>query len=298
MLIVLKRPIKVKAVGHFNAVGGRNLNMDQSSAISTYSTLLEYIKNSMLAMVGITPQRLGEVNNRETVGGVERAVAQSNHITGELDAVHNNVVKRCAEKLLETEKFALKGNKKKVQYSYNGVTGILEIDGDDFSERYYSIYMENDLDLAGLRQKIEGLAQAWSQNETIKPSTLLSIYEDKSIASIRQKLRNDEDEKVNRDQEQFAQTQEIQRQQMAITEAQVKFEQDMKVQELQLEDLISQRQEATKLQIKMLDLQVNNGEDNTLEIEKLQMQKDKLDADIKLQSEKIKFWKDKRFKNL
>ena len=241
----------------------------------------------MLEMVGVTPQRLGQVSNRETVGGVERAVAQSNHITGELDAVHNNVVKRCAEKLLETEKFALKGNKKKVQYSYNGVTDILEIDGDDFSERYYSIYMENDLDLAGLRQKIEGLAQAWSQNETIKPSTLLSIYEDKSIASIRQKLRNDEDEKVNRDQEQFAQTQELQRQQIAVTEAQVKFEQDIRVQELQLEDLISQRQEATKLQIKMLDLQVNNGEDNTLEIEKLQMQKDKLDADIKLKSEQL-----------
>lgn len=286
-----KETNKGQAVGHFNAVGGRNLNMDQSSAISTYSNLLEYIKSSMLEMVGVTPQRLGQISNRETVGGVERAVAQSNHITGELDAVHNNVIKRCAEKLLETEKFALKGNKKKVQYSYNGVTGILEIDGDDFSERYYSIYMENDLDLAGLRQKIEGLAQAWSQNETIKPSTLLSIYEDKSIASIRQKLRNDEDEKVNRDQEQFAQTQEIQRQQMAITEAQVKFEQDMKVQELQLEDLISQRQEATKLQIKMLDLQVNNGEDNTLEIEKLQIQKDKLDADIKVKSQQLELEK-------
>jgi hypothetical protein len=32
-------------------------------------------------VMGITPQREGQVSNRETVGGVERSVLQSSHIT-------------------------------------------------------------------------------------------------------------------------------------------------------------------------------------------------------------------------
>ena len=37
----------------------------------------------------------------------------------------------------------------------------------------------------------------------------------------------------------------------------------------------------------MLDLQVNSGEDNSLEIEKLQLQKDKLDREISLKQEQL-----------
>ena len=56
---------------------------------------------------------------------------------------------------------------------------------------------------------------------------------------------------------------------------------------MQLDDLMNQRDNATKLQIKMLDLQVNGEEDNSLEIEKLQLQKDKLDREISLKQEQL-----------
>jgi hypothetical protein len=284
-----KESNKGVASGQFNTVGGHTIDLDQSAAIEFYMNMLEYFRRSMYDIVGITPQRLGEVSNRETVGGVERSVTQSSHVTAELFAVHDNVKKRCAEILMETAKYAVKGNKFKAQsVSSEGVTIFMDIDGDDLLERDYSIYVENDLDLNGLRQKIEGLAQAWSQqSDIVRPSTLLSIFEDKSIGSIRQKLLDDENAKMKRDNEQFQQNLQQQQQDLQARSQKEQVDIELKQQELQLKDLMNQRDNSTLLQIKMMEMQANSGENNTGEIEKLQLQKEKLDKEIELKQEQF-----------
>jgi hypothetical protein len=65
---------------------------------------------------GISKQREGQIANRETVGGVERATLQSSHITEWLFAVHDDLKKRVLECFLETAKIAMKGRKKKFEY--------------------------------------------------------------------------------------------------------------------------------------------------------------------------------------
>ena len=277
------------AAGQYNTVGGNTLNLDQSNSIEFYIGMLKYFQTAMYEIVGVTPQRLGEISNRETVGGVERSVTQSSHITAELYAIHDNVKKRCAEILLETAKYAIKENKFKASYvTSEGVSLVLDIDGNDIMEREYSIYVENDLDLNGLRQKIEALAQAWSQqSDIVRPSTLLSIYEDKSIASIRQKLMDDENAKMKRDAEQFQQSQEVAKQEIEQQAQKDQIEIELKQQELQLQDLMNQRDNSTKLQIEMLKLQSQTGENNTLEVEKLELQKEKLDKEIKFKQEQF-----------
>lgn len=70
----------------------------------------------MSEVAGITKQREGQVANRETVGGVERATLQSSHITEYLFLIHDDVKKRALEAFLETAKIALKGRSKKFQY--------------------------------------------------------------------------------------------------------------------------------------------------------------------------------------
>jgi hypothetical protein len=50
--------------------------------------LLDWLDVQMGKACGITPQRLGQVANRETVGGVERATLQSSHITEAVFARH------------------------------------------------------------------------------------------------------------------------------------------------------------------------------------------------------------------
>lgn len=57
------------------------IDADQGNAIQHDINLLQYIKSEMGEVMGITPQREGQITNRETVGGVERSVLQSSHIT-------------------------------------------------------------------------------------------------------------------------------------------------------------------------------------------------------------------------
>lgn len=186
--------------------------------------------------------------------------------------------------------------KKKVPYvTTEGISAILEIDGDEFAERDYGIYVENDLDLQGIRQKLEAIAQAWSQNETVKPSTIISIFEDSSIESIKRKLEQDFEDKVNEARQQAQmQEQTMQQQSQRLAEIEAKKMQ-LEQQKLQLEDLINERDNNTKLQIKMMELNNQQGVDNSSEIEKIQLQKEKIDKE--LQFKKEQFYKDLDFEN-
>lgn len=284
-----KESNKGVASGQYNTVGGRTLDFDQSGSIKMFSDLLEYIRKSMYDIVGMSPQRLGEVSNRETVGGVERAVTQSSHITAPMLAIHDNVKKRCAEILLETEKIAWKENKRKVQYAGDdGIAMILDIDGPEVASRSYNVYMESDMDQAALRQKLEMLAQAWAQNDAVKPSTLMSIYTDVSTQSIKRKLEADYDAKIQREMEQFQQQQQATQQQQQILQEAEQFKRELEQQKLQIDDLNNQRDNATKLQIKMLEMK-NSGENVDIsQIEKLQLDKEKLDAEIKNKQDQLR----------
>ena len=103
------------AAGLNNASRGV-IDAELGNTIQQYTNLLEFIKMEMSEVAGITKQREGQVANRETVGGVERATLQSSHITEYLFLIHDDVKKRALEAFLETAKIALKGRSKKFQY--------------------------------------------------------------------------------------------------------------------------------------------------------------------------------------
>jgi hypothetical protein len=70
-----------KLAGMLNNQSSGVIDADQGNAIQNDINLLQFIKMEMGEVMGITPQREGQVSNRETVGGIERSVLQSSHIT-------------------------------------------------------------------------------------------------------------------------------------------------------------------------------------------------------------------------
>ena len=108
--------------------------------IQQYINYLEWISTKIGEIAGISKQREGQISNRETVGGVERATLQSSHITEWLFFTHESVKKRVLECLLETAKIALKGRKKKFSYLLSdGALKIMDIDGEEFAECDYGL---------------------------------------------------------------------------------------------------------------------------------------------------------------
>lgn len=264
-----------KMAGNFNT-SGRPLDLEVGNSIQLYINLLEYLKGEMFEISGVSKQRQGQVDNRETVGGVERAISSSSHSTEELFMIHDNVRKRCLTALLETAKIALKGRNKKLQYiTDDKVMTMLDVDGDEFAEMDYDIIVDNDMGDMELKQKLEQLAHAGLQNQMLSFSTVMKIFTDSSLTSVMRRIEQDENEmQQNKQKESEYQNQAVQ--------TQVESAEKMKQLELQLQDLISQRENETKLQIALIGKEGDYTEEDQSDIEKIRLQRDKLEQDYKL----------------
>lgn len=283
-----KENAKGQMIGGLNNGSGKPLDLDLGNSIKLYVETLEYLNSKMHEIAGITPQRLGNIQASETVGGVERSVERSSSVTAELFAIHDDVKKRCAETLLEVAKIALKGQNKKIQFvTDDNINRIIEINGDDFASRDHGIFIENELELGGLRQRIEQLAHAWSQNETVTPSTILKIISDPSLGSIQRRIENDIKSKQQRDQQTAAQQQEAEKQ---MAERAAKIEQlrmELEQAKLAQDKYKVDADNATKLQIATYNNRGTEDSSGDLEQEKLEINADKNEKDIEFKKQQL-----------
>ena len=195
------------------------IDAELGNVIQGYISTLEYIKSEMSDVVGITRQREGQVSNRETVGGVERATLQSSYITEWLFTIHDDVKRRALECFLETAKIALKGRKEKFQYILSdGSMRVTDVDGDEFAEADYGLLVDNGNGVQELNQKLDMLAQAALQNQTINFSTIMKLYSSASLIEkqrLVEKNENDLKEAQEQAQQQQLKAQQEQAQMMA-----------------------------------------------------------------------------------
>lgn len=184
---------KGKLAGAVGNTTGRVLEQRVGDFIQVHMDMMEFAKAQMDEITGVSRQRLGQVENRETVGGVERAVSQSNHITEELFTLHDYCKKRCFQILLETAKIALKGNHLKFSYIADDMTRqIMEIDGDEFAEEEYGLEISNDDAINEMQQRLDGMVQMGLQNQMLSFSTAMKIYNSSSLREVQRLIEKDE----------------------------------------------------------------------------------------------------------
>ena len=278
-----------KLAGAMNNASSGVIDAELGNIIQQDINLLEFIKMEMSDVAGITKQREGQVSNRETVGGVERATLQSSHITEWLFVIHEDVKKRVLEAFLETAKIAMRGRSKKFQYilSDNSMK-VMDIDGDEFAEADYGLVVDNSSGIQDLNAKLDTLAQAALQNQTLSFSTIIKLY---SSCSIAEKMRLiEKDEKAIQERQSQAQQQEAQ-----MKQQQIQADMQLKQQELAQSEQENIRDNETKIAI--AQMAANASQDGIEEPEfseeskanlmekmrefdaKLQLDKDKLDVE-------------------
>ena len=227
--------------GSLNNAQSGVIDADWGNNIQQYINILEYIKAEMGEITGINKQREGQVSNRETVGGVERATLQSSHITEWIFAVHDDVKKRTLECLYETFKVAYEGRSKKFEYITSDLSRkVLEVDGSMLAECDCGIVMDNGTGTAELKQKLDSLAQAALQNSALKFSTIMRIYSSASLAEKQRMI--EEDERQTQEQAQQAQQQQLQQQQQIA-----QMQEETKRQQLEMEQRRHQEDNETKI---------------------------------------------------
>lgn len=275
-----------KLAGALNNASSGVIDAEFGNSIQYLINLLEFIKMEMSEIVGITKQREGQISNRETVGGVERATLQSSHITEWLFIQHEDVKRRVLECFLENIKISLKGRNKKFQYILSDATmKIMDIDGDEFAEADYGLVIDNSKGIQELSQKLDMLAQAALQNQTLSFSTIMKLYSSSSLAEKQRFVEKDERNIQERNAQ--AQQQQLEAQQQI---AQIEMEQ--KQAELEQREQANIRDNETKIMI--AQIQANNkNDDGIVEQEFSEEAKASLMEKIREFNEKLKLDRDK-----
>jgi len=262
-----------KLAGAMNNASSGVIDASLGNEIQQYISLLEWISTKIGELAGISKQREGQISNRETVGGVERATLQSSLITEGLFFIHDDVKKRVLECFLETAKIALRGRKKKFDYVLdNGSKQIVEIDGDEFAECDYGLVVDNSNGTMELSQKLDTLAQAALQNQALDFSAIMKIYTTKSTAEKQRMVENNEKkrrEEAQQQQQQQLQMQQAQLQQQA-QQAQAEMELKYKMHQDEMENNILVAQINSRAEEIRMSLESGDAVDTTaLEREKL-----------------------------
>lgn len=274
-----------KIAGALNTASSGVIDAEYGNSIQFQINLLEFIKLEMSEVAGINKQREGQISNRETVGGVERATLQSSHITEWLFIKHDDVKKRVLECFLETAKIAMKGRNKKFQYLLSdNSTKIMDIDGDEFAESDYGLVVDNSNGIQELNQKLDTLAQAALQNQLISFSTMMKLYSSSSLAEKQRMVEKDEQQIIERQQQ--AQQQQLQQQQ-----EQLQAQMQQKYMEMEQKDILNQRDNETKILIAQIS--ADNEDDGIKEPEFSEEAKANLEEKIRQFNERLKLDKEK-----
>ena len=244
---------KGKLAGNLNNNSNGVIDAETGNNIQQNINLLEFIKLEMSEVVGISRQREGQISNRETVGGVERATLQSSHITEWLFNTHDDVKKRALECLLETAKLAIRDKSKKFQYILSDYsTTMVEIDGDEFAEADYGLLIDNS-NSTEIRDQLTQLAHAGLQTQMLSFSTVMKIFNNNnSISSIQRLIEKDEQAMQERSEQ--ASQQKMQEQQMILEAQTVENEA-----ERELKDRLNIRDNETKLAIAEMKVQLDES---------------------------------------
>lgn len=282
-----------KLAGALNNANSGVIDASMGNEIQFNIELLSFLKGELGDIVGISKQREGQVSNRETVGGVERATLQSSHITEWIFLTHDDTKRRALECFIETAKIACKGRNKKFQYILDDKSiKVMDIDGDDFAENDYGLVVDNSNQLQELSQKMDMLSQAAIQNK-YQLSTIMKLYGTMSMAEKTRMLENYElkmQQQQQQQQEQLNQIEQQKIQQQAQTE-QLKMQQ---------EDMVNQRDNETRILVAEINAQAEaqryammnddtDGIEPMSESEREQFKETVRQFDKKLQLERDKF---------
>lgn len=266
-----------KLAGNFNTTN-KVLDMETGQYIQNHIQMLEYIEQKMSSIVGVTREREGAIHQNQTASGVERSVTQSSLITEPLYVIHDNIKLRVLSLILETAKYAYRGQRRKLQYiSDEMTTQVFDLDGDEYCESEYDIHVSNSSEDAQLLQVLKELAHAGIQNDKISFSQLMDIYTSDSISSVRRKIETAEEDALQRAQE-AAQAENELRQKEIDTKASLD---EMKIQS---EDIRNMRDNDTKIEVAL----INKQDDGNVDVEKVLLEAQKFQKEYQLKEREQK----------
>ena len=256
--------------------------------------MLEYVEDKLHELSGVTKQRKGAIAEREAVGNVERTIVQSSHITEKWFQVHNWTKQRVLEGLIEVAKDTWSGDTKKLQYVSDDMSTVFfSIDGNEFINSEFGVFVTNASKDQEALQALKQLTQAALQNDKISFSNVIDLYLNESLSGIKNKLRAAE---VERNQEiQAQQTQQLKSNEN-VTQAQI----EARERELDREDTNQELDRRNKIDVALIQAHSRKGSEEEGEPikdrgdEKMSLEREKIKNKQNIEEQKLRILRDKQ----
>jgi hypothetical protein len=207
----------------------QSIDLSLANVIQQYIQTLEYLKQQIAFISGVSPQRLGAINTNELVGNVERSVQQSALITEYLFDSHNEVKRRVYAALIEAAKVAYRDGLV-TQYVLDDMSiEMLQIPELLFENTEFNVYVSNSSKDQSVVEQLKQLSQIALQSDKADLSTIIDTIINDSPRDIVRTLQRSEQAKYDRDaqaqQAQMESQQNIAAQQMQMEERKLAMEQ-------------------------------------------------------------------------
>jgi hypothetical protein len=177
------------------------VDLSLANVIQQYVSILDYIKQQVAFISGVTPQRLGAIENRELVGNVERSVQQSALITEYLFDAHDEVKRRVYTALIECAKIAYKdGLKTQFVLDDMGIE-LLELEEMELENSEFNVFISNSNEDRMFLETLKQLSQAALQRDKINLSTIADTLINNNPRDIIKILDRAEREAIERAQQ-------------------------------------------------------------------------------------------------
>jgi len=258
-----------KLLNNINNRAPSTMNLDASQVIQANLEFARYIKNEINEITGISQQREGAMQNRETLGGINKSLQQSSFITEPYFYIHDNTKLRLLELNLETSKHCYKDQNFALNIMDDGLIGkVLKVNGPMLSETAFGLYMSDGKDDAELFQYIREYAHAALQNDSVKFKDIFEVMKAKSIPAVGRKLEEAEAERLSEHQleQESAQQAKQSAVEMQIKWDQMKFQQTTEIELRKLDNDIA---------LKQMDLEgIRYKTDSNNDVERSRIEKD------------------------
>ena len=225
----------------------KSLDMELGNSIQYNLQLLDFIEQKIEMTSGITRQRKGAISASELVGNTERSVVQSSHITEEWFRVHNYTKVRVCEALLEVAKVCLQdGENKVMQYITDDMADVIfNVDGSALEIDHAVFVTDMASDYEALQAFKDNIRFAL-QSDKIEFSQIVDVYNSESIADLKAKTKQIEQERAQ------AQQAQVQAEQQMMQEQQ-QYQREMEMNRLELDKYIADTNNETKLAVAQMN---------------------------------------------
>lgn len=208
----------------------QQLNMEQTNRLMSRVQLASYFKNELFAIIGITPQRMGQEMGRQTATGVEESLNASYAQTETYFIQHcDNLMPRVHQMRNDLAQYYNATNPSvRLQYITNNEEKInFQINGKDLLLPDLNIYCTTKASQRAVIDRLKKLAESNNtSNATIYD--LGSVMQANSLGEVNQALKGIEDKAIKNQQAEQAHEKELEqiRQETTLKEQQMVLDND------------------------------------------------------------------------